>query len=834
MSSFETGYRRLESCDEEESPNNEREVLVHVPEANKARWNHIENLDYFFTRIYHFHQKNGFACMMMAEFFELVQFLFVVTFTTFLVNCVDYDILFANKRPTDTPGRQDIPRKVRLEDAIFPEVQCRRRIEQNSWIIFLLVIAATFWIYRLVKVIYNYFCYLEIRSFYINALHIPMSELPNYSWQEVQERILAVQKDQQMCIHKRELTELDLHHRILRFKNYLVAMVNKSLLPLSLPVPFMGSIIFLTQGLKYNLELLLFWGPDAPFQSAWSLRPEYKRSISRLDLAERLSRNILWVGLANLALCPLVLVWQVLHAFFRYAEVLKREPGSLGARRWSLYGQLYLRHLNELDNELRARLSRGYKHATRYMDSFSSPALSVIAKNVTFFAGSLLAVLLVLTVYDEDVLSVEHVLTAITALGLLITVCRAFIPAEQQAWCPEQLLQAVLAHIHYMPENWKGQAHKAETRDEFSQVFQYKAVFILEELLSPIVTPFILIFRLRPKALEIVDFFRNFTVEVIGVGDVCSFAQMDIRRHGNPTWMSTGHTEASCYQQAEDGKTELSLMHFAISNPRWRPPDDSTAFISQLRGHVQKDVTSGSTGQPTLLSSLQAIEEHSGPLSLLQSVLTSHPYRSSYTHSLPDLSTTPATTEGLMSFSVPAPNAGSHWEGPLPLESGTLSTGMHRPQHVRVGEGRPHSGSSSLCGGAAHNSILSECASAEMSLHAIYIHEARRQVPTGDAHGQQQWYRQDFKDQQGQNVHDGHPSSSAVNVQAENLGYEPPDIGVSCTLGAPTNSSNLLPDTWEATEARRQTPCAGGSSEEDPLPITSNKTLEVKCKGGRV
>lgn len=60
-------------------------------------------------------------------------------------------------------------------------------------------------------------------------------------------------------------------------------------------------------------------------------------------------------------------------------------------------------------------------------------------------------------------------------------------------------------------------------------------MFILEELLSPIVTPFILIFHLRNKSLEIIDFFRNFTVEVVGVGDICSFAQMDIRRHGNPT-----------------------------------------------------------------------------------------------------------------------------------------------------------------------------------------------------------------------------------------------------------------------------------------------------------
>lgn len=59
-------------------------------------------------------------------------------------------------------------------------------------------------------------------------------------------------------------------------------------------------------------------------------------------------------------------------------------------------------------------------------------------------------------------------------------------------------------------------------------------VFILEELLSPIVTPLILIFCLRPKSLEIIDFFRNFTVEVVGVGDTCSFAQMDVRQHGHP------------------------------------------------------------------------------------------------------------------------------------------------------------------------------------------------------------------------------------------------------------------------------------------------------------
>ena len=55
------------------------------------------------------------------------------------------------------------------------------------------------------------------------------------------------------------------------------------------------------------------------------------------------------------------------------------------------------------------RLSRAYKPATYYMDIFVSPLATVLARNVAFISGSVLAVLLILTVWDEDVLNVEHV-----------------------------------------------------------------------------------------------------------------------------------------------------------------------------------------------------------------------------------------------------------------------------------------------------------------------------------------------------------------------------------------------------------------------------------------
>uniref|UniRef100_A0A674NYE4 Autophagy-related protein 9 n=1 Tax=Takifugu rubripes TaxID=31033 RepID=A0A674NYE4_TAKRU len=722
MAHIDTEYQRLEAS-YSDSPPGEENLLMHVPEGAKSQWHHIENLDLFHNNryVYNLHQKNGFTCMLLGEIFELVQLLFVVGFTVFLANCVDYDILFANKFVNHVDSS-----KVTLPDAFLPMDVCSARIRGNAFVIFVLIISGVFWLHRLVKFLYNVCCYWEIRSFYSHALKMTMSELSYATWQEVQARIVEIQKEHQICIHKRELTELDIYHRILRFKNYMVAMVNKSLLPVRFGLPVIGEYVFYTRGLKYNFELIFFWGPGSLFENEWSLKPEYKRGSNRLELADRLASRILWIGIANLLLCPVILVWQILYAFFSYTEVIKREPGSLGARCWSLYGRCYLRHFNELDHELMSRLSKGYKAASKYMNCFLSPLLTVVAKNLAFFAGSLLAVLIALTIYDEDVLAVEHVLTSITLLGVCITVCRSFIPDKNMVFCPEQLLRVILAHIHYMPDHWQGNAHRYETRDQFSQLFQYKAVFILEELLSPVVTPIILIFCLRRKSLEIIDFFRNFTVEVVGVGDTCSFAQMDIRQHGHPAWMSEGKTEASIYQQAEDGKTELSLMHFAITNPQWQPPRETTHFISQLKERVHREATGTSTETHRL-----SISE-SEPQSLIANLLGG-PSTLESIHFCRDGSLAGHTAAGII-------------DGASALRSlSPLTNSVHCsifPFSFHRTDARTVSSGSSAWEGQLTSLVLSEYASTEMSIHALYIHELHKQQSRGEL-SRHTWHRQE-------------------------------------------------------------------------------------------
>jgi autophagy-related protein 9 len=68
---------------------------------------------------------------------------------------------------------------------------------------------------------------------------------------------------------------------------------------------------------------------------------------------------------------------------------------------------------------------------------------------------------------------------------------------------------------------------------EFGELFAMKIIVYAQELLSVVLTPFVLWLSLPACAPSIIDFFREFTVHVDSLGYVCSFAVFDFQRHGN-------------------------------------------------------------------------------------------------------------------------------------------------------------------------------------------------------------------------------------------------------------------------------------------------------------
>lgn len=536
--------------------------------------------------------------MALDVLFDIIRFIFIVWFTTELRHCVDYSVLFADHDH----------QHVSLIDGFRNRTDCHERIRNDSMWVFFLLFSAVYGLTRTIKLTVRIFHFIDIKNFYHEALGITSDKLDHLSWMQIQKKLLEAQKLNQMCIHKEELTELDVHNRILRYKNYMISMVHRDVLPLSFNLPFIGETTFLTEGLKMNIEWLLFgahaYNPWAPF-SSFQLKPQYKRRACREDRASDLKKRILYLGIVNLLALPLIFIFQAMWTFFNYLAVIRREPGLLGMRKWSLYSTFYLRHYNELNHQFKERLSRAVKPANRYMESFLSYPLIECAKFLSFICSAVLGVFLILGIIDDDFFRVEHALSAMTVLGIVLGICLSLVPDEFFVPLHMELLQLVGDHVHYIPPEWIRDPRSSKTQKYFSQLFQMKLSYIIEELVSPIVTPFILLFKLQNRAPEIVDFLRNYTIDVQGVGDVCSFAQLDTKRAGTDSAEYRAENPNPEHEAAP--KTELSLINFSIRHPNWKPPQEGQQLLDRIHQKLSKITPQTSVLGDPLLSSLSPL-----------------------------------------------------------------------------------------------------------------------------------------------------------------------------------------------------------------------------------
>ncbi|RCN41063.1 autophagy protein Apg9 [Ancylostoma caninum] len=366
---------------------------------NNHRWDHIENLDRFFTLVYEYHQGGGFLTIAVKKIFGLAQFVFIVTFSTFFMQCVDYDVLFANKNVTATGVA--VTGKRSFNDAIVEN--CASHL--HPLVVFSILVAIIFWISRVVKTTYYLLQLHEIQLFYHSALLIEDAQLSNLTWHSVVKRICEVQKRLQLIVDRDNVTPIDLYNRILRFKNYLVALVNTRVLPPVFNVPFIGPVPYLPNGLKSNIRRILFFGSTSPWAGPY-LKEEYKDLDNLESLTRQMEKDVAMYGFLNLIFFPLIFLYQILYSFFTLSELIRRRPDALGMRRYSNYGRYRVRHFNELNHELTARLNRSHVYANAYLNQFYSTLTEVFAKNIAFVAGAIAGVLAILSAWDEDVLQV--------------------------------------------------------------------------------------------------------------------------------------------------------------------------------------------------------------------------------------------------------------------------------------------------------------------------------------------------------------------------------------------------------------------------------------------
>lgn len=135
----------------------------------------------------------------------------------------------------------------------------------------------------------------------------------------------------------------------------MVAMMNKNLIQTTVNLPLVGETNFFSKSLRFNLELIFFRKfistqvkihelsfyqtiifnfineafffyqtllgcPWAVFDN-WHLKDQYKRNGNRVELAQQLSKYILYAGLINLILSPVIFLFAAIFCIFSYGDV---------------------------------------------------------------------------------------------------------------------------------------------------------------------------------------------------------------------------------------------------------------------------------------------------------------------------------------------------------------------------------------------------------------------------------------------------------------------------------------------------------------------------------
>ena len=525
------------------------------------RWVNVLNLDNFLLDVYSYYICHGFWSTMLLRFFNILTIGFIVGFSLFLTQCIDY---------------RDFKGKTKMSEILIPKCASKMGFIPNA----LLWLTTFIWLWKSVGYLLDIPRLRHMHDFYLYLLDIPEDEIQSISWQEVVSRLMTLRdsnpntadapgKKRGGWIRTQSKQRMDAHDiasRLMRRQNYMIALINKDVLDLTLPIPFLRNRRLFTRTLEWSIDLCVM---DFIFNDKGQVRSLFLKDTHRRDLSTALRNRFIMTGIASLIFAPFLAVFFVIKYIFLNFNEYQKNPAQIGTREYNPYAEWKFREFNELYHLFQRRIFMSYPFAGRYVNQFPKDKTVQAAQLVTLVSGAVVSVLGLATILDQEnflnfeVTSGRTTIFYLGVFGSIWAVARGLLPDDNMIYDTSNSLQEVIDFTHYEPAHWKGRLHTTDVKQEFSQLYQMKVAIFLEEVLSMIFTPFVLCFSLPNCSERIIDFFREFTIHVDGIGYVCSFAEFGFSRPGaKPASTDPVKTARDEYFSSKDNKLEHSYWGF--------------------------------------------------------------------------------------------------------------------------------------------------------------------------------------------------------------------------------------------------------------------------------
>lgn len=524
-------------------------------------------VDRFLVRIYFYFAQKGFACLLMEKVVNLLIFLFITGFGIFLLSFVNYSVLFEASTNSTVPFSSSID--------VSPS-----RVHPLVWILatFLMI----FWTLNVIQLCRDLPDLFLVRRFYRNILQI--QDVTHVSWNQITDLLLSKE------ILPVGSDALTIAQRILRRENYIIAIINRDLFQLDSRYYRLLYTKPFEWCLNYAIWNYLFDGD--------MIRPEVLKPHLVLEHAQRLSSRIKVFSIFFFLLSPLILVYLLVYYLFAYFDQIRSAPSFLGGRMWCRYAMWKFREFNELPHFFYSRLSKSREPTEKYLSSFTSSLVPLIARFLSFLVGSFLTVILLISFLSDDILLAVTVWDRslfyyVGIFGVALTVLRsaAATPAEaQQIPEPQKHLDEVSLHTHHRPTSWEN-AWDKQVYAEIDSLYLYRILLFLTSMVSVLTSPLIMFFAVSQSSENIIRFVQEFTVHDASLGYICSFSHFSLldqhvsslhesknTRHGKLEKSIVTFTR-NC---APSTPLDVSIRSSQVNVPRWNPPASCKELLRNI------------------------------------------------------------------------------------------------------------------------------------------------------------------------------------------------------------------------------------------------------------
>jgi autophagy-related protein 9 len=521
------------------------------PHSASASPTIIKDLDHFFIMFYKYYYHKGLGVILLTEFCSVLSLGFTVFFTTFLIGLVNWSLLI--NECSDEMTCSAISSEVIINP--FHEKPSLWRL--SIMIYFLLLFS--YWIYQCRQSLQTAKEAFEMDEFYRESLKIPFLSLEDYQWYEILEKVISLYENDRFPytfmtsslypniqrdllpddseditddrralmgggkrqdrlgrmverLNPSKLTIQNVILRIMRKENYLIALMNRNQLNLYLPwwiSPYTTESLFMSKSMEWSLNFCLFEN---------MFNDQYEIPSSFFDIStngENLTLRFQLTGMILLLILPFSLIFMIFHFFLENATYFHSTKSYLGPRTWTAYALWKYREFNELPHIFNQRMNKGISSGSDYLNLYYNSYLNVLAKFISYVSGAMIAMILLLSLINEEALMYfqiadHNLLWYLGIFSAIYALSRGILSSSDDSSkimdSPKKLLEKMSSFTHDYPQHWIGKEHTSVVRHEVSsELLVYKIQLFFIEISGVILTPIILMFslpRCTPALLE--------------------------------------------------------------------------------------------------------------------------------------------------------------------------------------------------------------------------------------------------------------------------------------------------------------------------------------------